>query len=189
MLAVVVPTLSQSQSTRPTSCDCYDNQPRTKLGAFEYATDSLIVKARSAMGSVRGVLGDTVVVEYDVFTNVTHGQKEYGVSLVVSPPAGGNTHYRYYVDYDDIDSLLKGIDYIIRMNPSVSDLATFEAEYRSKGELEISTFTDIRGAVRVSVSNYVCGTNRAAMDLSGLSEMQRLLVAAKGKLDSIRSEK
>ncbi|MGH9762603.1 MAG: hypothetical protein ACREDR_24600, partial [Blastocatellia bacterium] len=165
----------------------YETAPRTKLAAFEFATDSVIIKARSGMGLVRGVNRDAVRVEYDIFTNVTSGQKEYGVSLLVVPETSTEKHYRYYVDYEDIDSLLKGIDYITRMNPAVSDLVTFEAEYRSKGDLEISTFTDIHGAVRVAISNYVCGSNRTALDLAGLSEIQRLLVAAKSKLDSIKS--
>jgi len=48
---------------------------------------------------------------------------------------------RSFIDYDEIDSLFKGIDYISKVKPENTRLANFEAIYATKGDLKVVTFS------------------------------------------------
>jgi len=50
-----------------------------------------------------------------------------------------------FVDYDEIDSLLRGIDYISKIERNVTSLKDFEAEYRTKVDFGITTSMNVAG--------------------------------------------
>ncbi len=59
------------------------------------------------------------------------------------PIKGGNYEkdHTSFIDYDEIDSLIQGIDYISNVKPDVTEFENFQADYSTKGDLEISTFS------------------------------------------------
>jgi hypothetical protein len=93
-----------------------------------------------------------------------------------------------YIDYDRIEPLLKGIDYIAKVRASPSKLARFEATYRDQGSFSISTKNDDddKGTVIAVVT---CGSVvpvSRKITMAELAEIKAMIVKAKEKLDSIK---
>src|SRR5436190_2174089 len=63
----------------------------------------------------------------------------HAFGIVISLRETGDTprENRAFIDYDEIDRLLKAVDSIARVNETVTKLASFEARYRTLGDLEI----------------------------------------------------
>jgi hypothetical protein len=167
-------------------------RPPTKIEAFQARTGTVVVRAFATIGAAR-VLNESVVrVEYDALTDVTSGEREYGIVIYVHNAREPEEGRIAFIDYDEIDSLVKSIEYIAKTNGSVTELPTFEASYRSRGGLEIASFGDKGGAVRASVTTTSVSLNgtitqsRAIMELSNLSDLGKLIAAARAKLDLIR---
>ena len=108
-------------------------EPKTKLEAFEAQTGSVLIKGFGEIGSVSG-MGSSVVVDCREFTDATTSRKEYGITIEVKETGRFERKDTAFIDYDEIDSLLKGIDYISKIDKSVTLLPDFEAAYRTKAE-------------------------------------------------------
>ena len=138
------------------------------------------------MGLVRGQYGTSAEVECKEFTDAISGKKEYGISITVKETSRLERKSSSYIDYDEIDSLLKGIDYIAKIEKSITKLSYFQANYSTKGELQVSTYSDSGGKVQASVASGRFGSVGTFLSLDELAEFKRLIQEAKSKLDSIR---
>ena len=87
-----------------------------------------------------------------------------------------------YVDYDELGSLIKGIDYIAKKDKSIVKLDTFRAEYYTKGRLSISC-SDGDDKTSCVVAS---GDARLLCSMDDLEKFKSLLEKAKVKLDSIQ---
>ena len=47
---------------------------------------------------------------------------------------------RSFIDYEEIDRLIKAMESVSRVNETMTKLAGFEARYRTLGDLEINVF-------------------------------------------------
>ena len=86
-----------------------------------------------------------------------------------------------YIDIDEIDSLVKGIEYLSKVSKDVTKLDQFEVDYRTKGDLRITVFNSPRG-VSAAVSSGTVGRTRAFIELAELEKLRDLILAAKSKL-------
>jgi hypothetical protein len=91
-----------------------------------------------------------------------------------------------FVDYDEIESLLRGIDYISKIERNVTSLKDFEAEYRTKGDFAITTFNEHNGSIGVAVSSGRFGKVSAYLKLSDLPQLRTFIVNAKSAIDSAK---
>jgi hypothetical protein len=87
-----------------------------------------------------------------------------------------------FVDAEEIDSLVKGIEYIAKINRNVTSFQTFEVEYRTKGDLRIIVFDNEKGEISASIESGRVGPARALIDLLELEAFRKLILEAKGKL-------
>lgn len=188
---------SASQTTRPPQSRnkvtvFWPPQPRTKLEEFENTTGSVVIMARSMAGFIQGLDGGSLRLEYDLFTNSKTGEKAYGIRFNIVPsgddgqPASEKNAFRDYVDYEEIDYLIEGIEYLGTISPSVTELSSYEAQFRTMSYLEISTFSTPRNTARIAIENAVDGTGRLILPPSSLTDLARLLTVAKSKLDELR---
>jgi len=161
-------------------------QAKTKLEAFQARTGAVIVMGFSEVGTVQGKYGTSATVESREFTDASTGKKEYGITVEVKKEGTMESENTSYIDYDEVDSLIKGIDYISRADASVTKLKHFEADYRTKGDLEISTFSSGSGEIQAAVASGTIGGTRAFLSISKLGEFRNLIVNAKAGLDSVR---
>lgn len=86
-----------------------------------------------------------------------------------------------FVDYDEIDSLLKGIDYISKLDSNATSMVDFEATYVAKGDLLITTLDS--GTTLVVSSGRIVKIS-ASFDFDNLAELKKLIEEGKAMIDS-----
>lgn len=156
-----------------------DETPKTKLEAFSAQTDSVLIKGYTEAGRINAV-GSVSVISME-FTDATSGRKQSGVLIEVQPDKVTS-----FIDYDEIDSLLKGIDYISKVTNAVTKLGQFEASYRTKGNFSITTYSSKGGKISAVVSSGYIRSASAYLSLKELKELRGLVVQAKQKLDEAK---
>jgi len=91
-----------------------------------------------------------------------------------------------YIDYDEIDSLLKGIEYIAKIDKTTTRLIDFQADYRTKADLVVSTYSSGKsGEIGAGVKNGLFG-GTALLSLPELEQFRKLIAKSKEMLDAIR---
>lgn len=161
-----------------------EKEPTTKLEAFQVQTGTVVIKGFAEIGRVAG-LGSVEVSSME-FTDATSGRKQPGVLIEIKETGRIENTNRSFIDYDEVDSLLKGLDYISKATPDVTKLGQFEATYKTKGYFSATTFSNRSGKIEAEVK---CGNFRPAnafLSLQQLSELRTLIEQAKQKLDSIK---
>jgi hypothetical protein len=104
------------------------------LEAFEAQGGTVLIRGFTQIGKLQGIYGGLITVQSQEFTNATTGQKEYGITIEVGED-------RAFIDYEEIPSLTKGIDYISKVDKSSTKLDNYQADYRTKGDFRISKFS------------------------------------------------
>jgi hypothetical protein len=179
VLSIVRSMHAQQQTEQP-------RDVKTKLEAFQAKTGVVIIRGFSEIGTTAGMYGTSVKVESKEFTEATTGRREYGITVEVKGGGRLERENTSYVDYDEIDSLIKGIDYIAKIDSTVTKLNNFQADYKTKDDLSFSTFSS-QGEVLFGVQSGRIGPALAYFNMSKLPEIRDLIVSAKAKLDSIRT--
>jgi len=156
-------------------------EPKTKLESFDKQTGAVLIKGFSDPGKVTGM--GVVSVMCMEFTDASTGKRQTGIVIEVTESVGRSD--RSFIDYDEIDALLKGIDYICKIRPDATRLANFEAIYKTKGDVSVTTFSS-SGKIDAAVKSGYIGSATAYFSLQQLAEFKGLIAKAKQKLDSLQ---
>ena len=161
--------------------------PATKLEAFETNTDTVIIKATAPIGSVP-THGGSVSVRCREITDAGTGQRASGV--IVDIASGGPGEDTLLIDYDELDSLLDGIEYIGKLDWSVTSLPSFSAVYTTKGGFRATAFGSRRtGNIEFAVRSTRVVRQSLLLSRDQLGQVRSLVEQGKVKLDSLRKEK
>ena len=129
-----------------------EKEPKTKLEAFQAQTGAVVIKGFSRIGKL-SALGSVEVTAME-FTDAATGRKQAGVTIEIKESGRIENTARSFIDYDEVDSLLKGIDYISKATADVTKLGQFEATYKTKGYFSATTFSSSgKGSVLLIVEN------------------------------------
>jgi hypothetical protein len=181
VLSVVAPVLSTAQQAAE------PEKPKTKLEAFVAQDGVVVIRGFSKIGEIAGKFGSSVIVESKEFTNAGSGKREHGITVQVKEAGRLERDHTSYVDFDEIPSLLKGLDYISKVDKSSTTLDQFQADYRTKGDLVVSTFNDSSGTkVSVAVSSGAIGRTTAYFALADLERFRALVQTAYASLERLR---
>lgn len=163
-------------------------EPKTKLEAFQARTGIVIIKGFSRIGVAAGLEGTSIEVENREFRDVGSSAKEYGITIEVRE--AGNTGRRSlsYIDYDEIDPLLKGLEYLSKIDNSVTQLNRFEADYRTRGELLVSASSGRGGVVTLAITGGHFRRATSFFRLEDLKVIRGLIIEAKNQLDAIQQK-
>lgn len=158
---------------------------KTEIGLFENRTGSVIIKGFGQIGSVAAGVAD-ISVRCKETTDVSIGRKVYGLAIEIS----GNTFPpdRIYVDEDEIDPLLSGINYLVKINYDVTALPGFEASYTTKAGLEVLA-NSVRkdGGIQYSLAgNY---TPRVPLSSIQMTQLYGLIQQARKNLEAVAAGK
>jgi len=160
--------------------------PKTKLEEFSAKTGVVIVRGFEEVGTISGLFNTSIKVEAKEFVNVSTRKKEYGITIEVKKDKDDyNKESTSYIDYDEISSLISGIDYISKVKKSVTRFSNFQADYNTKGDFKISTFS-MGDKIMVAVSSGRIGSVTAYYNLSSLPEIRKLVEKAKSKIDALK---
>ena len=160
------------------------NALKTEIGLFESQTGVVIIKGFGQVGSVS--TGAAVIsVRCKESTSAATSHKDYGIAVVIEVNQGRGVAI---VDYDELDALLNGMDYLGKMTYSVTSLPGFEATFTTKSGLELIAHGDKQqGGVRMFLQ-YDDGP-RISLASDQWTQLVNLISQAKTTLDSLRTPK
>jgi len=159
--------------------------PATKLEALATNTGTVIIQGTAQIGGLSAKAG-VVSVSCKEVTDTGTGRKEYGIAVGVT--VGGQQQDTTIIDYDEMDSLLKAIDYLSRVDGTVTPWPSFDATYTTRGGLRLAAFSSQRtGTIGFALrSGRLSKKTVVQLSRDQLVQFQGLIGQAKSKLDSIR---
>ena len=171
------------QFRRPLACEPVE--PRTKLEAIEWQYEKVLVKGFSQIATFTA---RDVEVRIDAVELKEPATATRAIGLVIALKETGENprENRSFVDYDEIDRLLKGLNAIAKVNESVTRLAGLEARYRTVGDLEVLVFRQSRSGIAAPLTSGICERVTAPLTLDELDRLKAHIVEAKTRLDEIK---
>lgn len=162
---------------------CQPYEARTQLEALENKVGVIVLRGFSQMMTteVRGVRIDAVEMSL-MGTTI----KAKGIVVVLKEDPNQPTDNRAFVDYVDLDELLKAIDTLSQVDESITKLVGFEAHYRTAGDLELRVFRQTQRGTAVTVQTGICNHATQPLSLDDLAKFRALIVEAKGRLEQLR---
>lgn len=161
-------------------------EPKTKLEAIEGRTGVVLIKATAPIGTIttsKGVLSVTCKENQAVGP----GLKEYGISIGIT--AGDKPQDTLLLDYDELDALLNAVDYLNKVDWTVTSLPSFSAAYETKGGLRVAVFISKRsGTIEIAVRNTNAGNAPILLTREQFAQFRLLIEQSKEKLDALIKE-
>lgn len=164
--------------------NCCPPVPQTRLEAFETNTGAIIIKGTSPVGTVTA---NTAVlsVRCTQMTDGSNGRSEYGLAIGITET--GQPEDTMLIDYDEIDPLLNALDYLNKVDWSVTPLSGFDAVYTTKGGFRMAAFSSRRnGTIEFSVRAVRAGRPRVLLFRDQVAQLRQVIEQAKTKLDALR---
>lgn len=160
--------------------------PATKLEAFSARTGIVLVKGYTTLGSVAGM--GRVSIEVREFRDASNPKSaQYGVAFEVKESGRLERENTSFIDEDEIDSLIRGLDYISKIDRNVTTFGNFEAQYRTKGDFSLVVFSSRGGEISLAVSSGRIGKTQAFLKLSDIEHIRSLLGEAKKSIASAKA--
>ncbi|HET7626370.1 MAG TPA: hypothetical protein VFM25_14020 [Verrucomicrobiae bacterium] len=157
--------------------------PPTKLETLETNTGTIIIKGTGLVGSL-SLNSVVVTVTCKEDTNLGSGQKEFGIAIDMG--ANPRQAFRTILDYDELAPLLNAMDYLAKVDWSVTSLSSFSASFTTKGGFRIAAFSSKR-ATAIDFSIRDEHMNRGVLlTQTQLAQFRSLIEQAKTNLDGIR---
>lgn len=185
VLLFAIPLTGQAQNPK-----AEEALSKTKLEEFSQRTGVVIIRGFEKIGTLRGLYDTSIEVEAKEFTNVGTGNKEFGITVEVKKEGRYDKEHTSYIDYDELESLITGIEYIGKIDNSVTKFSSFQADYNTRGDFQISTFSTSRthSKIMLAVKSGRIGGVMAYFNLSSLPKIINLIQNAKNRIDSLKKE-
>ena len=189
LLAACGPISAQRRFERlPLPRDPQFYEPRNKLEDIDGRMETLLIKGRHTIGTLRAQNGSARVDAYEV-RDTRSSDRALGV-LITFVPADANSRndeIRSMIDYEEIDSLIKVIDTMVKADDNVTKLSHFEERYRTRGDFEVMVFKQQTGtSVAAAVEGGFFDRLRLFLIMDDLIRLRYMIVQAKERLDEIK---
>lgn len=160
-------------------------KPTTKNEAFSAKTGVVMIKGMSTIGTIGGI--GKLVIDVREFRDASAPKSaQYGLAMEVKESGRLERENRSFIDEDEIESLIRGLEYISKIDSSVTSLSGFEAQYRTKGDFSITTYSDRSGGIGLAVSSGRIGKTTAFLKLSDAEVIKSHLIAAQKVIASAK---
>lgn len=154
------------------------NAPATEIENFELQTDTLMVKGFGEIGSV-STQGGVVSVRCKESSNLTINRKLYGISVALDV---NQSHGSLVVDYDELDALIRALDFLAKISYEVTPMPSFDASFTTRSGLRIGAHSERRqGAINLYLQ--FDGTAKIPLTPDQFTQFQNLITEAKSSLD------
>jgi len=161
--------------------------PRNKLEDFESRTETLLIKGRHWVGTVRGQNGGSARVEATEIRDPIAATTVSGVVITITGEGGPTGETRALIDYDEIDALLKAMDTALKAGDGISRLSHFEVRYRTKGDFEIMVFKQMENnAIAAAIEGGFFERSRMYLTIDDLTKLRWMISQAKDQLNEIK---
>ena len=168
---------SRAQDTTTT------NLLKTEIENFEAQTGTVIVKGVGQGGSLTTPAG-IISVRLKESIDVGHGGKLYGMAIGLE--AGPRREF-LVVDYDEMDPLISGMDYLAKIGYDVTALPAFEASFTTRSGLRIVAYSTVRQG---GIHTYLQLGDAPKIPLAPdqFAQFQNLIAQAKSSLDALKNK-
>ena len=158
-------------------------EPRNQLEDFEGRVEILLIKGRHDVGTIRTQNGYARV-EASEIRDSANGQTASGAVITIVADGGPAGDIRSFIDYDEIDALVKALDTASRASESITRLSHFEVRYRTKGDFEIMVFKQLENnVVAAAIEGGFFDRSRLYLSIDDLVRLRWMIVQAKERLD------
>lgn len=177
-LCAALPLVSRGQSCT--------NPPPTEIQNFEMQPDAVIVKGVGQIGSISTEYG-TLVVRCKESDNVTTGQKQYAIAIAIE---SGQSKMLLFVDYDELDALIHGLDYLSKVTYDITTMPAFDAIITTRSGFRAGASSERRqGSIQLFLQfDTSSPTYRVPLSPDQFAQFQSLISQAKTALDTARSK-
>ena len=164
-------------------------EPLTKLDQVDSRRSHLIVRGSTHIMTLQA-RGGSIRVDAIELKDETDQTTTSGVLLELNEPKPQTPNTaddaRTYIDYDEIDGLIKSWDVVAKADETITRLADFEARFRTRGDLEIAVFRQTPGGVAAAVTSGLCDRVRVLLSLDELSRLRGMVRQARARLDEAK---
>ena len=115
------------------------------------------------------------------------GRRARGVSVTVGEGGERGREVTAFVDYEELEGLIKGLEAVGKVDRGETQLPSFEVSYRTKGDLLVTVFSARGGLVRCVVAAGELAPASVALPLEELANLRTLVTTAKNRLDEARA--
>ena len=161
------------------------NALNTTIGVFETRTDEILVRAFNHIGSVT-IGPDTISVRMKESKDMGTGETVYGLSVQIDE--NQSPRERALIDDDEIDPLLVGLDYLIKIKYDVTTLPGFEASFTTRSGLKIAA-NSIRREGTIQYSIQYDDRPRIFLSSVQMSQLYALVEQARKNLAALKAPK
>jgi hypothetical protein len=160
------------------------NAPRTEIELLEGQTNVVVVKCFGPAGSVN--LGQGILsVRLKESFNADTGRKLHGLTLTY---VEGGQHERAVLDYDEIEPLIKGMDYIRAASYDVTSLSGFEAVFLTKNGFRVIGLGSPRQNSVQTFLQFDDGP-RVLLNSDQIAQLRNVIAQSRNALDDLRVAK
>lgn len=160
--------------------------PGTRVEAFSTRAGSLIISGFTPVGGMGGEQSGRVSIQARELRDAANPKSAlWSVYLIVSEPGRPARVGVAHVDEDEIDSLLRALDYLAKLTPTSTGMKHVDGSFTTKGGLSIS----VMGQDSLSIS---AGRGIPAMVVFRIEEIDRLrqyIVDAKALIDAAKQRR
>jgi hypothetical protein len=162
--------------------------PRNKLEDIDGRMETLLIKGRHWVGTVRASNGSARVEAYEV-RDTRNSERATGV-VITFMPADANSRddaMRSMIDYEEIDPLIKTLDTMVKADDNITKLSHFEVRYRTRGDFEVMVFKQQTGtSVAAAIEGGFFDRVRLLLIMDELVKLRYMIAQAKERLDEIK---
>ena len=158
--------------------------PATLLESFETNIAVVVLKAGSEVGTVSARTG-AIAVKCRQMTDLSTGNKAQGIAVEITDHSQAKDSM--LIDYDEMVPLQNALDYLSKLEVSVTPLTIFDATYTTKGGLRLAAIGTRRtGVIQFTIRDARTGLPPLVLSRQELAQFSTLLDQAKATLDGLR---
>src|SRR2546421_1510197 len=188
-LSTSIPVHAQRRWQRlPAPRDPQFYEPRNKLEDFDGRMETLLIKGRTWVGTLR-VQNGSLRVEAIEIRDARDSSHANGVVITIVPSETNapTEEIRSLIDYDEIDKLVNVLDTMAKADEKVTKLVNFEERYRTRGDFEAIVYRQISGAgASAAIEGGFFDRVRLLMAMEDLTKLRWFIAQAKDKLDEAK---
>ena len=163
-------------------------EPRNKLEDFDGRMETLLIKGRTWVGTLRAQNGSVRVEAIDI-QDTRNSTRATGVMITINPSEtnAAADEIRSLIDYDEIDKLVNVLDTMAKAGDQVTKLVNFEERYRTRGDFEAIVYKQNSGAgASAAIEGGFFDRVRLFMPIEDLMKLRWFIAQAKDKLDEAK---
>lgn len=159
---------------------------QTKLEAFSARTGFVVIKGYTVVGGMSGK--GSLWVEVREFKDAANPRvSEYGIAVEVEAPDRLGLKRTVYVDEDELDGLVRGIEYLGKLDKTATSMRNFEAIFRTRGDLGVGVYGSALGEPGFAVTTARIGGSIAGFKLTEIATFHKLITDARAQIAAAKA--